>query len=84
MPYITERGVASYSDRDTPAEFASGQDEDAAQFNDARDRAFAAADNIGGFLDNLYEDPIPGKAGEMIEIADALDTLLARVRSLTA
>jgi hypothetical protein len=84
MPYTTERGVTSYSDRDTPLEYASGQDEDAARFNDARDRAFAATEDLSGLLDNLYGDPIPSKAGEMVEIADAIDALLARARLLSA
>lgn len=84
MPYTTERGVTSYYDRDTPLEYATGQDEDCARFNDARDQAFATAEAISTLLDNLYGEPIPAKAGEMEAIAEALDELLARVRALTA
>lgn len=83
MPYMTERGVRSYSDHGTPAEFATGQDEDASRFNDARDRAFNAAERIYGPLDELYGAPIAAKAGEMAEIADALDAVLARVLRLS-
>lgn len=82
MPYTTERGVTSYSDRDTPLEYASGQDEEAARFNAARDRAYFAAENISGLLDQLYDDPIPDKAGEMDDIASALDALQERVKRM--
>ena len=82
MPYITERGVKHYHDRSTPAEFATSEDEDRARFNEARDRAFDAAEALCQPLDDLYSDPIAAKAGEMSEIADALEALLSRVRAL--
>ena len=84
MGYTTERGVTSYSDRDTPSEYATGQDEDAARFNEARDRAFSMAEVISSLLDDLYSDPIPPKHGEMNEIADAIEALAERVKTLTA
>lgn len=83
MPYTTEHGVTTYADRDTPAEFATGQEEDAHAFNEARDRAFAAVEGVYGPLDALYGAPLADKAGEMAEIADALDALLGRVRQLS-
>jgi hypothetical protein len=84
MPYVTERGVTSYYDRDTPPEFATGQDEDAERFNVNRDRAYQAAEEIFSVLDDLYSHPIPDKATEMAEIADTLWALVARVRQLSA
>ena len=46
MPYAIERGVRSYRDHDTPAEYASGADEERAAFNDARDAAFTASERV--------------------------------------
>jgi hypothetical protein len=83
MSYSTERGVTSYADRDTPAEFATGQDEDAAAFNGARDRAFAFSEEIATALDAIYGEPIPSKRGEMAEIADGLAVIAARVAKLS-
>lgn len=82
MPYTEDRGVRSYYDRDTPMEFASGEDEDRHRFNQARDEAFATAEALCSALDDLYSDPIADKANEMAEIADALAALLTRVRAV--
>lgn len=81
MPYITERGVTIYYDRDTPEEYATGQDEDAARFNEARDRAMATAEQIATDLDPLWDSPQPDQCREMAAIADALDALRARIRA---
>ena len=68
MPYRTERNVTTYHDRDTPSEYATGRDEDAARFNDARDRAAAASEDVATLLDALYGEPIPDKAAEMARL----------------
>lgn len=82
MPYRTERGVTTYHDRDTPSEYATSRDEDAARFNEARDEAFKEAVALSDAIDNLYGEPIPEQAAEMDDVARQLKVLLARVKTL--
>lgn len=84
MPYTEDRGVWSYHGRDTPMEFASGEDEDRHRFNKARDEAFATAEALCGALDDLYSDPIAEKANVMAEVADQLAALLKTVKEIGA
>lgn len=79
MPYSTERGVTSYSDRDTPPEFASGEDEDRAEYNGARDAAFAAAEKLCSLLDELYEPATDDLHGEAHRLDRMSGKLLAMV-----
>lgn len=85
MTYTTKRGVTTYSDRDTPAEYVSSADEERDAYNKAQDLAAAAAENLCCVLDALYEPP----AGDMNsmrraleKIADALAALEAEVVAL--
>ena len=57
MPYKTERGVTSYSDHDTPSEYATGADEARAAYNEVQDAAFAAAEKLHELIDDLCDPP---------------------------
>lgn len=78
MPYATERGVRSYSDHDTPPEFATSADEDRAAYNAARDEAFATAETVCSLLDEAWEPPACSAAA-MQAIADGLASILAAI-----
>ena len=81
MPYTVERGVRSFSDRDTPPEYATGDDEDRDAFNVARDSALADAEALVGVLDN-YGEPDAAKAGKMKALAKKVAAVLAEARAL--
>lgn len=83
MPYTTERGVTVYSDRDTPAEYATSEDEDASRFNDARDRAYQFIEAATELLDDLHGSPIPDRVNEMRAITNDAAILLANISLLT-
>lgn len=83
MPYTVERGVRSFNDHDTPPEFASGTDEDAAAFNQARDEAFQTAEAIFEHLNDLYSPTRPTKRAEMAKVAEDLEALLARIKAIS-
>lgn len=80
MPYSTERGVRSYSDNDTPAEFASGADEDRARYNEAQNDACKAADKLIDLLADLYEPP----AGDLCSAHVTLDRMASQLLALVA
>ena len=81
MPYAIERGVRSYRDHDTPAEYASDADEEQAAFNDARDAAFTASEELHGLVDDLYEaHGIP--AADMAALRDKIVALVGEAKRL--
>lgn len=80
MPYTTERGVRIYHDHDTPPEFASAADEDRHIYNEERDRAFNAAEELAGLLDRVYGEQACD-VGKMRDLADAVCFLLGAVKT---
>lgn len=57
MPFRTDRGVTSYSDRDTPAEYATSGDEERARYNEAIDSLSEIAAVLPDELDNISSPP---------------------------
>ncbi len=83
MAYTTERGVRSYHDHDTPPEFASGADEMAHAFNEARDAAIRDAEELYGILDEKFDDGEGDNAADMATLAAKIADALAYARQIT-
>ena len=84
MPYTTERGVTSYSDHDTPPEYATSADEERAAYNDAHDDAFRAVEELYGLVDDLIEPTKNATAAAMGQLRDKIIALAADAKKLTS
>lgn len=82
MPYTTERGVTTYSDRDTPPEYADSADEERAAYNEAFDEAFAFGETLIGLLDDLIEPPTGVSADQVRAIGNKVHDLNLEIAAL--
>jgi hypothetical protein len=81
MPYAIQNGVRTYSDHDTPPEFASAADEERYAYNEAQATAFRAAEEIAALIDKAHGENLC-TSQDMGALAIALLDIKTRAKAL--
>lgn len=81
MPYTThDDGIRTFSDHDTPPEFATDADEERAAYDHAVEIAFSAAEDLAGLIDGFSAAATSSAA--MRALGDKISALVAEVEAL--
>lgn len=82
MPYHTDdRGVTTYSDFDTPSEYAAAADEERASYFNIQEKAFKAAEVLTTLIDNAYNTQVCASY-TMQTIADKIEGVCSEMKKL--